>query len=186
MPPSEMRQVEIAYMMAKYGHRAQTRKETDENGKPLRYFEHPRRVAIILIDKFNVRDWKLIVAGLLHDSLEDTKDINEEMLEHLFGQRTTQIIKLVSKVPKEGYWDRLKKYGDKEILLVKMADRIDNLMSLPVEEDDTFRGKQVRETINFLHPLVANAFLSNENPRLLFQKALHAATYSQKLEINDL
>jgi GTP pyrophosphokinase len=130
MPPSELRMVEIAYMMAKYGHRAQVRNELDGEGNPVRYFEHLRGVALILIDEAEVRDWKIIVSGLLHDSLEDTRDITPEIIEHLFGARVCQIVKLLSKCPKEGYLDRLQKYGDATVLLVKAADRLHNLRSM--------------------------------------------------------
>jgi (p)ppGpp synthase/HD superfamily hydrolase len=152
MPPSELRQVEVAYMMAKFAHRAQTRTELDANGDPVRYFEHLRGVALILIDECEIRDWKLIVAGLLHDSLEDTRDITPEIIEHLFGDRVCQIVKLLSKCPKEGYLERLQKYGDSDTLLVKAADRLHNLRSM---KDCTpeFRTKQRVETYEKYFPI---------------------------------
>lgn len=155
MPPSELRNVEIAYMMAKYAHRAQTRNELDEQGEPLRYFEHLRRVALILIDDFGVRDWRLICAALLHDSLEDTKDITPEIIEHLFGARVCQIVKLLSKCPKEGYMQRLLDFGDQEIYLIKGCDRLDNLKSMELSTA-AFIQKQVTETENVLMPLWAD------------------------------
>lgn len=145
MPPSELRRVEIAYMMAKYGHRAQTRKSVDDQGNPIRYFEHLRGVALILIDEAEVRDWQLIVAALLHDSLEDTKDITPEIIEHLFGSRVCQIVKLLSKCPKEGYLDRLQKYGDEEVILIKAADRLYNLRDMK-QCSLEFINKQLDET----------------------------------------
>jgi GTP diphosphokinase / guanosine-3',5'-bis(diphosphate) 3'-diphosphatase len=152
MPPSELRNVEIAYMMAKFAHRAQTRTECDINGEPLRYFEHLRRVAILVIDVFGIRDWKIICAALLHDSLEDTKDITPEIVEHLFGPRVCQIVKLLSKCPKEGYVQRLRTFGDSEVLLLKGCDRLDNLRSMNSSTGE-FIEKQVAETQNVLMPL---------------------------------
>jgi len=156
MPPSELRKVEVAYMMSKFGHRAQLRKEKDEKGNPVRYFEHCRRVALILIDKGEVRDWRLICAALLHDVLEDTRDITEEIIEHLFDARVCQIVKLLSKRPKEGYLDRLQKFGDADVYLIKAADRLDNLSHMETVTVD-FINKQVTETEDKLMPIFRQA-----------------------------
>src|SRR6186997_1892868 len=60
--------VEAAYVFAKHRHRAQFRKETDpEPGKKVGYFEHPRRVALILIDEVRCVDPVMIEATLIHD-----------------------------------------------------------------------------------------------------------------------
>lgn len=97
-PPSDLLKIQVAYMMAKYGHRAQVRQELDGNGDHVRYFEHLRRTALILVDEAEVRDPNLICATLLHDALEDTRDVTAEIIESLFGHRVCQIVKLVSKV----------------------------------------------------------------------------------------
>ncbi len=152
MPPSELSKVKTAYMLAKFAHRAQTRTQIDEKGNHIRYFEHCRNVALILIDEAKVRDWKLICAALLHDSLEDTEDITPEILEDIFGTRVCQIVKLLSKVPKEGYYERLKNFGDAEILLVKAADRLHNLRSMEGCQPDWVRV-QVLETKSVLLPI---------------------------------
>lgn len=152
MAPSELRNIEIAYMMSKYGHRGQTRKELDGNGDPIRYFEHPRRVAIILMDELSVHDPDMICAALLHDSLEDTKDVTEGILEHLYGANIVKMVKLLSKLPKEGYYDRLMRFGNPAVWIIKCADRLDNLRSLeqtPVE----FQEKQVVETTQKIYPI---------------------------------
>ncbi len=49
--PSDTLDVCLAYYLAKYGHRGQVRKELDSDGNPTRYFEHVRRVALILMDE---------------------------------------------------------------------------------------------------------------------------------------
>jgi (p)ppGpp synthase/HD superfamily hydrolase len=69
--PSIQLDVKLAYCLAKFGHRAQLRKELVE-GKPTRYFEHVRRVSIILMDEMKIMDRDMIIAALLHDSIEDT------------------------------------------------------------------------------------------------------------------
>ena len=62
-PPSVLRDVQVAYTLAKFGHRAQTRKELDTEGHPLRYFEHVRRVALILIDEVHIVQREMVPAS---------------------------------------------------------------------------------------------------------------------------
>lgn len=146
LSPSQQLDVKLAYCLGKFGHRAQVRKELIE-GRPTRYFEHVRRVSIILMDEVRIYDRDMIIAALLHDSLEDTHDLTPELLEHCFGEEVISIVKLLSKVPKEGYIDRLNNCHDWKVLLIKACDRLDNLRSLMIPENTIeFKKKQILET----------------------------------------
>ncbi len=146
LAPSDLLRVRGAYYMAKYGHRAQVRKELDDEGKPLRYFEHPRRVDIILMDEFNIYDPDILCTGLLHDVLEDTDDIDADIIELFYGINVALNTRLLTKDPKEGYFHRLLHASD-GVKLVKLCDRLDNLRSLPTIEDDlAFVEKTLRDT----------------------------------------
>ncbi|MCZ2224302.1 MAG: HD domain-containing protein [Chitinophagales bacterium] len=146
--PSELRKIELAYTLAKFAHRAQTRKELDENGFNIRYFEHLRRTALIVMDEAKCYDADIVISALLHDSLEDhPRDITPEMMEQFFGTDVVRTVKLLSKVPKEGYLDRLFNTDSYKPLLVKACDRLDNLRSLDHPENTIeFKIKQVKET----------------------------------------
>jgi (p)ppGpp synthase/HD superfamily hydrolase len=151
--PSDLLDVKLAYCLAKFGHRAQLRKEITE-GRPTRYFEHVRRVAIILMDEMKIIDRDLIIAALLHDSLEDTHDLSAELLEHCFGSNIVHIIKMLSKVPKEGYIERLSHCHEWQVLAIKACDRLDNLRSLMIPENTIeFQKKQVKETKEKYFPI---------------------------------
>jgi (p)ppGpp synthase/HD superfamily hydrolase len=153
LPPSQQLDVKLAYCLAKFGHRAQTRKELTE-GKPTRYFEHVRRVAIILMDEVKMVDRDMVIAALLHDSLEDTHDLSAELLEHCFGAEVITLVKLLSKVPKEGYIERLNHCQDWKVLLIKACDRLDNLRSLMVPGTTLeFQKKQIKETKECYFPI---------------------------------
>src|SRR5690349_16322916 len=52
--PRELRKIDLAYMLAKYAHRAQTRDERDEHGEPVRYFEHVRRATLVGLDEAKI------------------------------------------------------------------------------------------------------------------------------------
>lgn len=144
--PSDQLDIKLAYCLAKFGHRAQTRKELTE-GKPTRYFEHVRRVAIVLMDEMQIMDRDMIIACLLHDSIEDCQDLSPELLEHSFGTNVIAMIKWLSKVPKEGYIERLNNCHNWKILAIKACDRLDNLRSLMVPNTSIeFQKKQLKET----------------------------------------
>lgn len=154
--PTHQLDVKLAYCLAKFGHRAQLRKELVE-GKPTRYFEHVRRVAIVLMDDMKIFDRDMIIAALLHDSLEDCAkygDITPELLEHCFGVDVVSMIKLLSKIPKEGYLDRLKNCHHWKTLAIKACDRLDNLRSLMVPGTTIeFQKRQIEETREKYFPI---------------------------------
>lgn len=151
--PSDQLDIKLAYCLAKFGHRAQTRNEMVD-GKPTRYFEHVRRVAIILMDEMKIIDRDMIITALLHDALEDTQDLSAELLEHCFGTHVVSMIKKLSKVPKEGYIDRLAICNDWKVIAIKACDRLDNLRSLMIPENSLeFQKKQVKETKEKYFPI---------------------------------
>ena len=145
--PSTLLDIKLAYIMAKHGHRDQFRKEIDPTGAKVRYFEHVRRVALVLFDEAKCTRPEMLIAALLHDGIEDTRDLTAEMIEHCFGADVTSIVKILSKAPKEGYIERLQMCKDWRPLVIKACDRLDNLRSLsgPTITDE-FRTRQINET----------------------------------------
>lgn len=143
--PSVLLDVQLAYTLAKFGHRAQVRSEVDDDGTPVRYFEHVRRVGIILVDEVKIVRPDLVIGALLHDGVEDTHDLTPTMIEHAFGSDVAVIVKTLSKVPKEGYLDRFNMSTDWRPYLIKACDRLDNLRSLSQSRRE-FRSKQIAET----------------------------------------
>lgn len=151
--PSDQMNIKLAYCLAKFGHRAQVRKEVVE-GKHTRYFEHVRRVAIVLMDDMRIMDKEMICAALLHDAVEDTDDITPELIEHAFGSSVAAMVNILSKVPKEGYHDRLNTCKNWKVLALKACDRLDNLRSLMVPGTTLdFQKKQIQETKSQYFPL---------------------------------
>ncbi len=140
-------------MLAKFGHRAQVRQSKDENGKPIRYFEHLRGVALILIDEVKIMDAEMIITALLHDAVEDTEDLTPDLIDHLFGANVTAKVEGLSKIPgEEDYHQRLGLSIDWQMLCVKGCDRLYNLRDLG-QTSITFRKKQVDETRHYYYPL---------------------------------
>lgn len=124
LTPREFENVEIAYALSKYGHRGQKR----DDG--VRYFEHPKAVALMLIDELGIIDWRDITEALLHDILEDSFLLNEKLIERLFGRVVVRDLDLLTKKPKNGYLIRLRLYGSARTIRVKLSDRLHNLRTL--------------------------------------------------------
>lgn len=140
--------VDMAYDLAKESHRPQVR-DTGE-----RYFEHLRDVALILIDECNIKDSDLIIAALLHDSIEDSatfgnrtlpysqwKETAQFRLSKVFNERVARMVMSLTKLQVDGaeittkeqaeeiYFQNIREGGEESILL-KMCDRLHNLRSL--------------------------------------------------------
>lgn len=150
--PSSMLSVELAYTLAKFGHRAQVRKELDESGRPVRYFEHVKRVALILIEEAKLVNKDMVIAALLHDGIEDTRDLTPAMIEHVFGEDVVKIVKTLSKDPKDGYLERFHMCTDYRPYIIKACDRLDNLRSLG-GASLAFQERQIKETQEKYFPL---------------------------------
>lgn len=147
LSPSELAKVQGAYYLAKYGHRAQVRKETDGDGNPLRYFEHVRRVAIAVMDECHQYNPDIICAALLHDALEDTDDISAQVIETFFGPAVARTVTILTKRD-DDYIARLfsiSENDNQDVFIIKACDRLDNLRSLD-EATREFQIKQLKET----------------------------------------
>lgn len=160
----DAQQVEIAYLLAKKFHAGQLRRELGPDGKPLPYFHHPRRVALRLLAN-GFRDATSICGGLLHDTIEDTadKDLICALIRKAFGDGTYRVVRAVTKVagtPGDDYLNFLAEesyYTDGACVAVKLADRIDNLETLPVD-DPEFCARQRLETREKYMPIFTRSY----------------------------
>lgn len=149
--PHNLMILDLAYSLSKFAHRHDVRSsERDLLGNPVRYFEHPRAVALILFDEMGICDLEVMCTALLHDVLEDTDTLSFEQIEHVFGHSVAQALIQLTKTSanKSGYYARLQRFGTREAILVKIADRIHNLRTLGT--DPEFIRKQREDTrLNF-------------------------------------
>ncbi|MGF1497460.1 MAG: HD domain-containing protein [Elainellaceae cyanobacterium] len=143
-------------------HRDQRRKGAD--AAP--YINHPIELANLLWHQAGVRDEVVIVAALLHDTVEDT-DTTFEELEQEFGSAVRQVVaevtddkSLPKDVRKQRQVDHAPELSDRA-RLVKLADKISNLrdvMASPPTDWSLERqrhyfdwGKQVIDQIRGTH-----------------------------------
>ena len=144
-----------AYVFAMKKHGAQLR----TSGDP--YYSHPVEVAGILT-KFKL-DSVSIIAGLLHDTVEDTDTTVEEVRE-LFGDQVAQIVDGLTKLAKIEQKSANNKQAedfrklllamseDIRVLLIKLADRLHNMRTLHFCAPEK-RARIARETLDIYAPL---------------------------------
>jgi (p)ppGpp synthase/HD superfamily hydrolase len=119
-----------AIKFAAAAHSGQYRK-----GTRLPYIIHPLSVARILIEAG--AEEEEVVAGLLHDTLEDTK-VSLELVRERFGERVAELVGAVSEPPKArvSWEDRkrtmLARMGEESAaaLLIVAADKLDNIRAI--------------------------------------------------------
>lgn len=118
-------------------------------GKDIPYITHPLTVGIILSQAGASEE--VVIAGILHDAIEDSvaeKKVTEEMLAGRFGKEVASLVASVSETDKSLSWEERKKEALAHIgtfsrgsLLVKSADILSNASELV--EDVEREGEEV-------------------------------------------
>lgn len=147
--------VERAYLFAKEAHRGQFRNSGEA------FIEHPLQVACILADL--QLDITSIVAGLLHDVVEDTNTSLQD-IETDFGPEVRFLVAGVTKLGKIEYKSKEDRHAenlrkmflamarDIRVILIKLADRLHNLRTLGAHEVPKQR-EIARETLEIFAPV---------------------------------
>ena len=172
-PSDDISMIEKAYRIAYNAHKGQVRK----SGEP--YVIHPLYVAIILADL--ELDKETIVAGLLHDVVEDTIMTDEE-IEKEFGADVALLVDGVTKLEKinfhgdnsdnrdkdaeklERQAENLRKMflamaKDIRVILIKLADRLHNMRTLQHMSPEKQQEK-ARETMDIYSPIAQRLGIS--------------------------
>jgi len=148
--------VNKAYNFALEAHQNQKREE----GVP--YIIHPVAVAKILTDL--KLDSATITTGLLHDTIEDTKETYESVKKE-FGEEVanlvdgvTKISALENKASSESKAENFRKLilatsKDIRVLLVKLADRLHNMRTIQFVKDKEKIVQKAKETMEIYAPL---------------------------------
>ncbi len=155
-PSDDLTMVRKAYEIAHAAHEGQLRK----SGEP--YIVHPLSVAIILAQL--ELDKESIIAGILHDVVEDTVMTMDEM-KQTFGEEVALLVDGVTKLTQlswsadkvEIQAENLRKMflamaKDIRVILIKLADRLHNMRTLQYMKPEKQKEK-ARETMEIYAPI---------------------------------
>jgi GTP pyrophosphokinase len=164
---ANVRRIRYAYYFAEKAHAGQYRK----SGEP--YILHPLAVARIVVDLR--MDDDTIVAALLHDVLEDCKEIKAETIAKEFGDDVLAMVEGVTKLASSAHDDltlrqraaaetartaeSLRKMllamaKDFRVMVIKLADRLHNMQTLSSLAPEK-RMRIANETLDIYAPLAA-------------------------------
>jgi (p)ppGpp synthase/HD superfamily hydrolase len=172
-----MERITKAFEFAHNAHLGQKRKGTNTP-----YLVHPMEVAIILMK--NSAASKIVIAGLLHDTVEDT-DTTIEDIEKEFGKDIAELVEGVTepsklekkqiKIKSENIWKTNKnhtiefiKTANKNIKLLSCADKLSNIRT--TIEDQKIIGEKVwekfhapKEEQKWYYVSMCKSFIENES-----------------------
>ncbi|MBP0979652.1 MAG: bifunctional (p)ppGpp synthetase/guanosine-3',5'-bis(diphosphate) 3'-pyrophosphohydrolase [Oscillospiraceae bacterium] len=147
--------IKKAYYVAYQAHKGQKRKSGED------YIIHPIEVSIIL-SNYGM-DTETIIAGLLHDVVEDT-DITIEEINKIFGSQVGRLVAGVTKISKISYVtiedqkaENIRKMivamaEDIRVIIIKLADRLHNIRTIEYLKGQKRRDKAL-ETMEIYAPL---------------------------------
>ncbi|MET9376856.1 RelA/SpoT family protein [Streptomyces sp. NPDC003035] len=148
-----LRQIERAYQVAERWHRGQKRKSGDP------YITHPLAVTTILAELG--MDPATLMAGLLHDTVEDT-EYGLEQLRRDFGDQVALLVDGVTKLDKVKFGEAAQAETvrkmvvamakDPRVLVIKLADRLHNMRTMRYLKREK-QEKKARETLEIYAPL---------------------------------
>jgi len=150
---SGLRQIERAYQVAERWHRGQKRKSGDP------YITHPLAVTTILAELG--MDPATLMAGLLHDTVEDT-EYGLDTLRRDFGDQVALLVDGVTKLDKVKFGEAAQAETvrkmvvamakDPRVLVIKLADRLHNMRTMRYLKREK-QEKKARETLEIYAPL---------------------------------
>ncbi|MBC8318193.1 MAG: bifunctional (p)ppGpp synthetase/guanosine-3',5'-bis(diphosphate) 3'-pyrophosphohydrolase [Desulfobulbaceae bacterium] len=187
-----------AFSFAVDAHQDQKRKSGEV------YVSHPCHVVLILVEELGVTDPAMLAAAILHDTVEDVKEVTPSLIGEMFGKHVAAIVDGCTKID-DFSGDRQSLYkvihrkiftkaaSRVEVMLVKLADRLHNMRTMAAMPKHK-RQKVADETLDVYAPLAEvmglyglkrelyGLALMNKFPR----QSLKVAASIRQLEEQDL
>lgn len=161
-----------ALRFAAYQHRHQRRKGADQTP----YINHPIEVANILLNEAAVSDETVLIAALLHDTVEDTETTLEE-IERRFGKTVSAVVaevtddkSLTKAARKQRQIDHAPSLSDRARLL-KIADKTSNLRDIATSPPEGWSSTRMDDYMEWGKAVVDQIRGSHAQLETLFDEA---------------
>ena len=148
---------------------ARAHREHYRKGTKIPYVIHPISVAKILIE-YDC-SLELIVAGLLHDTVEDTSIILTD-IRKAFGEKVAELVESTSEPNKSDTWENRKRHtigqlktAPMDVLILSCADKLDNIRSIK-EDYERFgesvwkRFRRAKDSQRWYYSALADVFMN--------------------------
>lgn len=153
-------------------HKNQRRKDADASP----YINHPIALANLLLNEAGVEDQRILIAAVLHDTIEDTDTTEQELVRH-FGKDIADIVlevtddKSLPKAERKRLQIEHAAHISRRAKLVKLADKICNLRDIAASPPADWSIERKREYFDWAKAVVDG--LRGVHPGLehLFDKA---------------
>ena len=155
LPTKEQNKIKIAFEFAHDAHKGQKRLNGDD------FFTHPVAVASLLAT--SKMDHYSVIAGLLHDVVEDT-DISQEIIQKKFGRYIALLVGDLTKLTQVNTNNRAETHAenfrkmllamsnDVRVIIIKVADRLHNMQTIG-SLSPTKQKKKSFETLEIFAPI---------------------------------
>ncbi len=163
--------IAAADAFAEHAHAGQFRKGI-QGAPAVPYIEHPRAVAAILCDEAGITDNEVIIAALLHDTLEDTLATHQQLTD-LFGATVADVVYELTNDPsvtpetKKAWQVAHARDMSERACFIKIADKTANLRDIldapppwSIEKKIQYfeDAREVVEAMAYKHPVLMNLF----------------------------
>jgi guanosine-3',5'-bis(diphosphate) 3'-pyrophosphohydrolase len=163
------KQLIAALAFAADKHKNQRRKDADASP----YINHPIALANLLLNEAGVEDQRVLVAAILHDTIEDTDTTEQELVKH-FGKDVADIVlevtddKALPKAERKRLQIEHAAHISRRAKLVKLADKICNLRDISASPPADWSiqrkqeyfdwAKEVADRLRGVHPGLEHLF----------------------------
>lgn len=171
MDNNELKRFIKAIDFAAGKHRDQRRKDVDATP----YINHPIELASLLVHEGDITDPAVIIAAILHDTLEDTQTTTEE-LENFFGKVVKDIVlevtddKTLPKPARKRLQVERAAGKSRNARLVKLADKICNLRDMSEHPPADWPLERKREYYDWAKEVIDQIRGTHEGLEALFDK----------------
>ena len=165
----------LAIAFAADKHRNQRRKDSEASP----YINHPIALANVLVNEAGIDDERVIIAALLHDTIEDTQTTREE-LQTIFGKKVTRIVlevtddKTLEKAERKRLQVEHAPSLSRRAKLVKLADKICNLRDIANNPPSDWPLRRRQEYFDWAKTVADGLRGANKKLEKLFDHAYSA------------